>query len=644
MFEPTPEELAERPVKVVPAPRLVGLDALRGLAVLLMCLSGLLPTALPNWMYHGYYPAYLPVGWEQEQAEETPSPVAAQNEGGENNEAEPDALGLADVDDLLAPDPGVTEEAGVVEWEPAPKKFRGKEWPSFTWVDWVFPMFLFAMGAAIPLALSRRLARGDPTWRLMLGAVGRFVLLVFFAVYIQQITPWHQNPSPGLAEWWTTLLGLGLLVPVLARLPFNTPRGLRLAVRGFGVAGVMLLLAMVNDRDTNAPFAWRMGEDVDIIILLLAWASLPAAWLWLWTRNAGWVMWTVRLVVALPLAFVAHQHAMPTQWRWFANTFDGFVSAMQWPKQLLDLRGLNQALPGHLPESLLNLSTMYDFTWFKLLWVVVPGTVVGDILVRYMAEQRELANIPRPAPVEQSKAVKLAGTAWGIGRHAIITVGLLGCVVAILVGLKDYAGAFARLGPLPVATPYAALLLGLPPLVIALLAMIGKPGPNGRTLRRLTLWGTAWLTMGLILCVWPDPRTPTGFVENGISKGPPARLSWYLVSLGLSILFLVVLMLWTDVRGWRWPFGLLTTNGRNPMLAYALIHGPLAAVVAIPWLMPFVADGVPASLDALLAWMIERRHGLTASPWHDAGWDLVKTLGVAVVVWIATKRGVVLRS
>ena len=31
-----------------------------------------------------------------------------------------------------------------------------------TWVDLVFPFFLFSMGAAFPLSLGRRLNRGDP--------------------------------------------------------------------------------------------------------------------------------------------------------------------------------------------------------------------------------------------------------------------------------------------------------------------------------------------------------------------------------------------------------------------------------------------------------------------------------------------------
>ena len=41
-------------------PRLIALDVLRGLAILLMIFSGMLPKTLPNWLDHGYQPHYRP--------------------------------------------------------------------------------------------------------------------------------------------------------------------------------------------------------------------------------------------------------------------------------------------------------------------------------------------------------------------------------------------------------------------------------------------------------------------------------------------------------------------------------------------------------------------------------------------------------
>ncbi|MEM8782922.1 MAG: DUF5009 domain-containing protein [Planctomycetota bacterium] len=635
--EPTP--LRDAPPR--PTPRLLGLDALRGLAILLMCLSGLLPTYLPNAMYHGYHPSFLP------------GPAMTVD-------GQPAADRAGDVP--------LTWEAVENPWA-----FRGVAWPSFTWVDWVFPGFLFAMGAAVPLAYARRRDRGQPAWRLAASAGGRFLILVGFAVYVRQMSPGHQASSPdasvGLAEYWTALVGLLLLLPCLARLPRATPSGLAWAIRGLGVAGVVAFLAMVNDRPTNPPFSWDPATgDADIIILLLAWGSLAGTLLWLLTRRGGWLGWGGRLVLGLGVAFVAHDQAMRADWRLFGDALDPLGRALQMPRQWLDLSWLNGVLPGHLPRGLVDLGVLYDFTWLKFLWVVIPGTIVGDVLVRYLNECREATPPARPVSkgLAQSKvAAKVSqaaegGAPWGGMRSAVVTLALLACVAAVFVGLKDYVGPFAEVGGLELMTPYAAVLLGLPPLVVALLAMQGKAeagGCHGRALRRLTLWGTAWLTAGLVLAVLPDPRVTAvdadpplwatfgvGFFEGGIGKGPPARLAWYLTSLGVSILLLVVLMLWIDVRGWRWPVGWLVANGQNPMLAYALLSGPLAAAVALPWLMPLAAEGTPRSLDGIVARWIEAWYGPQASPWHDAGWDAVKTLVLAAVVWLATRRGWVLRS
>lgn len=103
-----------------------------------MCLSGIMPRGLLNWIYHGYYPQFVP------------------------------------------------DDQGVWQAVENPWAFRAG-WASFTWVDWVFPMFLFAMGAAIPLALRGRLDKVGSTAKLLPHIVWRFVLLMLFAVYVQQL-------------------------------------------------------------------------------------------------------------------------------------------------------------------------------------------------------------------------------------------------------------------------------------------------------------------------------------------------------------------------------------------------------------------------------------------------------------------------
>src|ERR1035438_1075911 len=128
--------------------RAYALDALRGLAILGMILSGQLPfgeKALPPWMYHAQVPP-------------------------------PDHKWVATL-------------------------------PGITWVDLVFPFFLFALGAAIPLALTRRLEQGRPRWKVALFIAERGMLLAFFALYVEAIRPHVISEHPSTATWLIGLLG-----------------------------------------------------------------------------------------------------------------------------------------------------------------------------------------------------------------------------------------------------------------------------------------------------------------------------------------------------------------------------------------------------------------------------------------------------
>jgi len=47
-----------------------------------------------------------------------------------------------------------------------------------TYVDMVFPFFLFIVGMSIPMAIARRLRAGDSMWALSLHVAGRALALV----------------------------------------------------------------------------------------------------------------------------------------------------------------------------------------------------------------------------------------------------------------------------------------------------------------------------------------------------------------------------------------------------------------------------------------------------------------------------------
>ncbi len=585
-----PDEPAANPP---PPARSLGLDALRGLAILLMCLSGVVPNWLPNAMYHGYYPRYLP----------------------------DDAGGWRRVDN--------------------PWLFRG-DWPGFTWVDWVFPMFLFAMGAAIPLAMANRRQRGVAVWRLVLGVAWRWLVLIGFAVYVRQIDPYVINDSPTTATWLLAVAGFALLFPVFMRLPRRLTTRWVVAIRLVGVAGCVGMVALYK-RGPDHSFAWSQH---DIIILLLAHAALFAGLLWLVLPR--WPL--LRTLVLLPVFFVAHHQAMKPEGRLLSDRLDGVNAILNQPKQWLDLSRFSQHFNGRVDPGWLNLSPLWDFTWLKFMWIVVPGLAIGDVLVRALNPKE--GDDP---PLDQLR--------WGGLRLVLISALLVSAIVLVFAGAKDHGQVLLTLLGFEVVTPYVALMIGGPALILAGLALLKPQALEDRLLVTLYAWGTAMLVAGLMLNLAPQANlSPAGqplqitidhdaVFEGGIRKGPPATLAYYLTTSGLSVLALAVFTVLVD--RWRWGrkvFALLVLNGQNPMLAYAGIRSLLLPLVKLPLLAPLGLAGVKTLDDygflhlpkQIADW--RQQAGLAEEPWVKFIWSVVKTLALGIVVMIATRCRLVWRS
>jgi predicted acyltransferase len=90
-------------------------------------------------------------------------------------------------------------------WEHVYPPLRHANWHGWTPTDLIFPFFLFIVGVAIPLAYTKRLARGISRTVLVQKALRRSVILfgigVFMAAYpIVQIEPAFEWLRPGLGS------------------------------------------------------------------------------------------------------------------------------------------------------------------------------------------------------------------------------------------------------------------------------------------------------------------------------------------------------------------------------------------------------------------------------------------------------------
>jgi heparan-alpha-glucosaminide N-acetyltransferase len=83
------------------------------------------------------------------------------------------------------------------------KHFHGKS--GMTFVDLVFPAFLFIVGMSIPLALGSRLNRGEPVWRIVLHVLTRTASLLFIGILMV-----NETPDPVKMGWsgalWSALM------------------------------------------------------------------------------------------------------------------------------------------------------------------------------------------------------------------------------------------------------------------------------------------------------------------------------------------------------------------------------------------------------------------------------------------------------
>ena len=363
--------------------RAYALDALRGFAILAMILSSELPYnehALPAWMYHAQEP---------------------------------------------------------------PPTFQ---WSNFTygitWVDLVFPFFLFAMGAAFPLAFARRMDSGLPKWRLALFILERGFLLGFFALYVMAIRPYKLSNHPTATTWLLGLLGFALLFPILTRLPEKWPVALRWGIKLAGWIGAILFFTLTTYPDGTS-FSLNRSDIIrtlnrsDIIIVVLANMAVFGSIAWILTRN----------------------HLLPRL---------GIIGVLL----AIRLSNMPVALPGWVSE-IWNyqpswLSWIYQLYYLQYLCIVIPGTVAGDLILQWT---RQSASPPD-------------AKAWPASRLVGIALLMFFFVVELLVGLKSRW--------LVSTTLVTFALCGLGWWIFS------RPKDvTGRLYQCLFFWASYWLILGL---------------------------------------------------------------------------------------------------------------------------------------------------
>jgi predicted acyltransferase len=166
-----------------------------------------------------------------------------------------------------------------------------------TFVDLVFPAFLFIVGMSIPFALRSRIARGEPWWKLLLHVLIRSASLLMIGILMVN---GERGPNAEKMGWsrtlWAALLFLSAIFAFCTISPpaSSTAKMKRIfaivtiSLRVLGFATLLFLALAYRDRRdgrilTLSPFHIR--TEWYGILGLIGWAYLVASVVYLLFRN-----------------------------------------------------------------------------------------------------------------------------------------------------------------------------------------------------------------------------------------------------------------------------------------------------------------------------------------------------------------------
>lgn len=509
-------------------PRAHALDALRGYAIITMVLSAMEAfSVLPRWMYHAQVPP--------------PDHVF-----------DPTIYGI-------------------------------------TWVDIIFPFFLFSMGAAIPLSLGRQHAKGESIMKLTWKTVQRWVKLTFFAIFIIHAFPFMLGYEQEWMRYAMPIFFFILLCLMFMPNPFGlSPYKARaITWSAYLVAvGFMLLQPYAG----GAPFRLT---DSDCIMLILANVSLTGSIIYLLT--IGHPLRRLALLPFLVALFMA------------AHT------ANSWPALLIHTSWL---------------PWLYLPAYQEYLLIIIPGTVAGEWIAQWLEKMK--ANDTSKGLVDnyqkKNEAVLENGNPLKGGKGAVLENGnkVKNDEKAVLENenkvrtrseeMKDKENALA----LPVA------LLSLALIVVNVVLLFGRHLVANLVATMVLTALTAWLlrsrreagTTGVeaakqdtsnqkssstpaspTLHFWQRLSSAGAYLlllglclesyEGGIRKDD-VTLSYLFVTCGLAFYALLLLTVVCDHWHVRWLCAPLEMVGKNPMVAYVSASMVIIPVLILTHIYPYI--------------------------------------------------------
>ena len=281
---------------------------------------------------------------------------------------------------------------------PPPTYAFNPDVPGITWVDLVFPFFLFTMGAAFPLAMRKRLENGASRWSVTGSLFRRWLTLTIFAIVLGNAYMIGTSPRPDFVKGIFNVVLWGVMFMSLVRL--KDEKKCRLVNN----AGMFLLIVMaVLGVDYLGLKLSRWSSD--IIIMILANVAFFGGLLWMFTKDSIRLRWLVLM----------------------------FIIALK-------------ALSSYAPQVLDWVPSMGSIGWFfswgflQYLIIALAGSIVGDKLLEH-SRSGETISIDRYHIVAGAVAlVAMLVQLWGLFTRHI----LADFIISAVLGLVFVALTFKR--------------------------------------------------------------------------------------------------------------------------------------------------------------------------------------------------------
>jgi heparan-alpha-glucosaminide N-acetyltransferase len=173
-----------------------------------------------------------------------------------------------------------------VQGVPAWAKHMSELLDGYTFVDVVFPAFLFMVGMSIPFALGRRLERGDSPWGLVRKIAVRSAALLFLGVLTANEHMYAADLVPLSKALWF-LLAMLCAVTLCLAVPGQSakaPQRWWWGLKGAAAVGLVVLLWLFRGRDEQGHVVW-LQHTYWGMLGMIGWAYLVSSLCWLVCQN-----------------------------------------------------------------------------------------------------------------------------------------------------------------------------------------------------------------------------------------------------------------------------------------------------------------------------------------------------------------------